>query len=112
MEISATKSKLNLHWQSYQAFLVRGLQPRGVLFNTLYSGKCSQFKNPEGVSEINANILPSIRMMSDLNLQVRRQYLIGLKEPLNVGKPGRRTGACSGKCMGNPGRQASYPADW
>ena len=82
MEISATKSKLNLHWQSYQAFLVRGLQPRGVLFNTLYSGKCSQFKNPEGVSEINANILPSIRMMSDLNLQVRRQYLIGLKEPL------------------------------
>ena len=29
-----------------------------------------------------------------------------------VGKPGRRTGSCSGKCMENPGRQASYPADW
>src|SRR6266480_3733144 len=26
---------------------------------------------------------------------------------LCVGKPGRRTGACSGKCMGNPGRQAT-----
>ena len=26
-----------------------------------------------------------------------------------VGKSGRRTGSCSGKCMKNPGRQASYP---
>ena len=31
---------------------------------------------------------------------------------LFVGKPGWRTGACSGKCMRNSGRQASYLADW
>ena len=29
-----------------------------------------------------------------------------------IGKPGQKTEACSGKCMRNPGRQASYSADW
>ena len=34
------------------------------------------------------------------------------KNFLFVGKPGQKTEACSDKCMRNPGRQASYSADW
>ena len=42
----------------------------------------------------------------------RSPLFIAIAIVLSVGKPGLRTGSCSGKCMRNPGRQASYPADW